>query len=87
MRKILSLGLIEYEYSFPSSQGPGLKISEAGLRIKKFKESYKAESSSIWKDYNTYIGYAENNFIWEEGGAVSTIREHLINQVKENHIS
>jgi len=86
MRKILPLGLIEYEYFFSPSQGPGLKISEAGLRIKKFRESYKAESLSIWKDYNTYIGYAENNFIWEEEGAVSTIREHLINQVKENHI-
>lgn len=87
LKDFLSLGLIEFEYSFPSSSDPGPEISEAGLRIAKFKEIYKAKTSSIWKDYNTYMGYGENNFVWEKGGPVGTIRDRLIDIVKKDNIS
>jgi len=69
-------------YYFPPSSSSASKISANKLKIKKFKESYKAESSSMWKDYNIYMGYAENNFVWEERGAVGTIHDHLINNKK-----
>jgi len=74
-------------YYFPPSSSPASKISANELKIGEFKESYKAESSSMWKDYNIYMGYRENNFIWEEGGAVSTIHDHLINIIKKDHLS
>lgn len=82
-KRLLPLGLIEFEYSFPSSTGPAPKISATELRIKAFKESYKAESSLKWKDYNMYMGQRENNFVWEKGGLVGTIRNHLIDVIKK----
>ncbi len=99
LKKLFSLGLIEFEYSFPSL-GPELRISEINLKIKGFKESYKAQSSLIWKDYNTYMGWREGNLVWEErgkefkkgdavgiSGSAGTYRDRLIEAIKEDHIS
>lgn len=100
LKKTLPLGLIEFEYCFSPSSSPGLKISEIDLRIKRFKESYKAKSSLIWKDYDTYMGYREDNFVWEErgkefkkgdavgiSGPAGTFRDRLIDMIKKDHIS
>lgn len=85
LKKSLPLGVVEYPFS--TSAGPGPKVSQTDLRIEEFEESYKAESSLMWKDYNTYIGYAENNFVWEKGGAVATIRDRLIQIIKKENVS
>lgn len=86
-KKFLPLGLVEFEYSFPPSSGPAPKISATELIIGEFKESYEAESSLMWKDYNTYMGHKGDNFVWEKAGPVGTIRDHLIDVIKRDHIS
>ncbi|MBA7641145.1 hypothetical protein ES703_48818 [subsurface metagenome] len=90
LKKFLPLGLIEYsfesKYPLPPSLDLGPKTSETGLKLQKFEEIYKAESLLMWKDYNTYIGDGENNFVWEKGGRKGTIRDHLINMIKKDNI-
>lgn len=90
LKKFLPLGLIEYpfdfKYPFPPSSDSGPKISKNKLKTQGFKEILKGQSLLIWKDYNTYTGYAEN-YIWKNGLPEATFRNCLIQRIMERNIS